>query len=112
MESDGIVGQLGENKLQRNGAMQASVFGLIDRSHPATRQLFQDLIVRAGLTELWSRFHIRSTLTCSCGYVRSAQLQRRQQLKLSQPKHKQHSAQYFAIAQIAISIALGDRQQA
>src|SRR5262249_4446131 len=46
-------------KLQSDEAMQASIFGFIDNTHPATTQFFKDSIMRDGLPNhsgesLWS----------------------------------------------------------
>jgi hypothetical protein len=51
LERNGIVRSFRGEEFQRNGPAEPSVFGLVDDTHPATAQLFEDAVVRNGFTD-------------------------------------------------------------
>jgi hypothetical protein len=44
-------------KFEGDSAVKPGILGLIDDTHPATTQLFQDAVVRNGLAEEWLGVH-------------------------------------------------------
>ncbi len=46
-----ILGYVVGQKLQRDGTAEIGIFGSIDHTHPATPDLFEDMIVRDGLVD-------------------------------------------------------------
>ena len=52
-QNHGIAGHVVRQKFQRDKAVQASVFGLVDNTHSAAAELFRDAVVRKGLPNEW-----------------------------------------------------------
>jgi hypothetical protein len=52
-EGLGIAGNVIGQELEGYEAMQASVFGFVDNTHATAAQLFDDAVVRDGLTDHW-----------------------------------------------------------
>src|SRR5438105_1727654 len=50
-QSLGVFGYFIGQKLQRHEAMQPSVLGLVDNTHPASAELLDDAVMRNGLAE-------------------------------------------------------------
>src|SRR4051794_14529806 len=47
----GVSGDLVRQELQGNKAMESSVLGLVDHTHPAAAQLLDDAVVRDGFAD-------------------------------------------------------------
>jgi hypothetical protein len=69
-----VPGQFGREKLQRNGAFKAGVFGFIDHPHPPAANVLEDLIVRNRLTDeaYHDRFSSRGAEGCLVQTSRSS----------------------------------------
>ena len=51
LQSLGILGDLVGQELQSDKAVEASVLGLVDHTHPAAAELLDDAVVRDGLAD-------------------------------------------------------------
>jgi hypothetical protein len=47
------LGQILRKKLKRDKPAKGRVFGLVDNTHPAAAQLFNDAVARDGLADHW-----------------------------------------------------------
>jgi hypothetical protein len=58
----GIFGDFIRQEFESNEAVQAGVLGFVDYTHTSTTELFQNTVVREGLTEerpeVWHLVHI------------------------------------------------------
>src|SRR5260370_30919388 len=63
-QSAGVFSQLFWKKLQSDETAERSVLGLVDHTHAAAAQLFNDAVVRDGLFDHWCEgtqgCHVRS----------------------------------------------------
>src|SRR5215467_4777413 len=69
-ESLPVVGKMFRKELQRNKAAQVSVFGLVNYTHPATTELFEDAVMGDGLAdERLGLRHLARILGCGGRHV-------------------------------------------